>query len=167
MGEERGASTYAAYIKDQLAAQEARKASIEQRGTWVINSSGVLVSLLFGLVALLTSAKDYQVPGGAKPWIFAAMISFVVAAVAAIITNAPLFYAGVKTSDLQKALTGPIWRDSAAKAEKRIAATDLKVLGTAKSRNTLKGCALLAAVIAQVCGVIFLALAIRVILIHA
>ena len=167
MGQERGASVYAAYIKEQLAVQEVRKSSIEQRGAWVITSSGVLVSLLFGLVALLTGSKGYELPDGSEPLLFASMVAFVIAAVAAIITNAPLFYSGVKTADLEATVKGPIWNDSPEDAEKRIAATDVKVLATAKSRNTFKGFALLAAVIAQIYAVSLLALAIRVILIHA
>jgi hypothetical protein len=167
MAEERGASIYSAYIKEQLAAQETRKASIEQRGSAVITSSGALVSLLFGLVTLTTRSTTYELPEGAKSWIFAAMASFVIAAIAAIITNTPLFYSGVKTSDLQQALRGSIWNDPPPIAEKRIAATDIKVLRTAKSRNTFKGFALLGAVVAEVLAVLFLALAIRVVLVHA
>lgn len=164
MAGERGGSVYAAYIKQQLAAQEARKASIEQRGVGVITTSGVLVSLLFGLTTVLTGADNYQLPDGAKPWLFASMIAFVTAAIAGILTNAPLYYSGVKTADLQKAVKGKIWNDPAAAAEQRVAATDVKVLATAKSRNTFKGFVLLAAVTLQIVAVLCLSLAIRVIL---
>jgi len=164
MAEERGGSVYAAYIKEQLAGQDARKASIEQRGISVITTSGALVSLLFGLTALLTGANDYQLPSGAEPWLYAAMVAFVLAAIGGIVTNTPLFYSGVKTSDLQKAVKGSLWGDNADDAERRIAATDVKLLATAKARNTFKGFALLGAVSAQVFAVLFLALAIRVIL---
>lgn len=166
MTEERGGSIYAAYIKEQLAAQEARKASIEQRGLGVITTSGVLASLLLGLTAVLTGADDYQLPDGAKPWLFAATIAFVIAAIAAIVTNLPLFYSGVKTSDLQKAVKGKIWRDSPANAEQRIAATDIKVLATAKSRNTFKGFVLLAAITLEIVAIVFLSFAVRVILVN-
>jgi|SRR5215207_7654715 len=161
---ERGSTLHAAYIKEQLAAQEVRKASIEQRGAGVITTSGVLVSLLFGLAAILTGAENYQLPGHAKSWLLAAMISFVVAALAAIVTSAPLFYSGPKIRDLEEAIKGPVWQESPADAEKRIAATEIKVLATARSRNTFKGYALLLAILTQVCALVFLAIAISVIL---
>jgi hypothetical protein len=164
VAEERGGTVYAAYIKEQLAAQDARKASIETRGISVITTSGALVSLLFGLVGLLTGAEHYELPDGAHPWLYAAMIAFVIAAVAGIVTNVPVFYSGVKTSDLQKAVKGSIWGDTPDDAERRVAATNVKVLATAKSRNTFKGFVLLAAIVFEVLAVLFLALAIRVIL---
>lgn len=67
MSAERGSSIYAAYVNEQLAAQDSRKTSIEQRGIAVITTSGTLVSLLFGLVAVLTAADDYQYPEEQSP----------------------------------------------------------------------------------------------------
>lgn len=161
----RGSAIYAAYIKSRLDDQDARKSSIEQRGIAVITTSGTLTTLLFALVALLTGTKDYKLPPGAEPWIFGALIAFVLAAVGGISVNAPLRYWGVKIEDLQKAVTH-LWQDSAADAEKRVAVTQLKELGRAKKLNTVKGYILLGAVVIEVLAVISLALAIRVILVN-
>lgn len=167
MEEQRGATLYAAYIKEQLAGQDARKASIEQRGTAVITSSGVIVSLLFGLVALLTGAEDYQLPDGAEPWLFAALVAFACAAIAAIITNAPLSYRGPTAAQMRGLVRGSTWEENVADAERRIAATNAGVLARAKSRNSFKGYVLLLAISAEVLAVFFLALATRVVIVHA
>ena len=56
----RGRAIYSDYIKEQLDAQEARKISLEQRGLAVITTSGVLVTLLFGLTALRSGGRAHS-----------------------------------------------------------------------------------------------------------
>lgn len=163
MTNERGSSIYAAYIRDQLNDQEARKSSIEQRGVAVITTSGTLVSLLFGLAAVLTGVQHYQLPSGAESWLYAAMVAFVAGAIGGIATNLPLFYIGVRASELRGAVKNR-WTDSIEDAEQRVAATEVKVLARAKALNTIKGFVLLGAISAEVIAVIFLSLAIRVVL---
>jgi uncharacterized integral membrane protein len=157
---ERGSTVYAAYIADQVAAQEARKVSIEQRGLAVITTSGILVSLLFGLTTTLAGAADYQLPSGAEPWVFAALVAFVLAAIAGILINLPLRYSGVKSTAL-RGLLKENWDDSPIVAEKRIAATQVKIIATAKKRNKRKGQILFFAAGAEILAVLFLAFAIR------
>jgi hypothetical protein len=162
---ESGGSIYAGYIKDQLARQDERKVSIERRGINVITTSGVLVSLLFGLATVLTGADNYQLPSGTKPWIYGALLGFVLAAVGGILTNIPMFYSGVEVAGL-KAATKLKMGDSADTAYVRVASTDVKLLATAQKLNNVKGWILLGAVVAQMAAVVSLALAVRVILAH-
>lgn len=161
--DDRGSAVYSGYIKDQLVEQDARKESIEKRGLAVITSSGTIVSLLFGLVAVLTSADGYTLPSDAEPWLIAALVAFVLAALAGIVTNVPLLYLAVKPPQLRR-LVDDFWADGPETAEKRVAATQLKVLARAKSMNAAKGWILVAAVLAQLSAVVFLALAVRVVL---
>lgn len=163
MSAERGGSIYATYIKDQLSDQNSRKDSIEKRGIAVITTSGTLASLLFGLAAVLTGVQHYHLPAAAESWLFAAMIAFVVGAIGGIATNLPLFYIGVRPSELQGAVKNR-WRDSVEDAEQRVAATQVKVLGRAKMLNTIKGFVLLGAISAEVAAVIFLSVAIGIVL---
>lgn len=160
---ERGSTVYASYIGEQLAEQDTRKQSIEQRGVAVITTSGTLVSLLFGLGAVLTGVDEYELPHGAEPWLYASMIAFVLAAVGGIVTNLPLLYIGVSPDDLKDAVEN-LWDDAPNIAEQRIAATQVKVLAKARTLNDLKGYFLLAAVGAEVVAVAFLASALSVIL---
>ena len=85
-----GRAIYADYIKEQVEAQEARKLSLEQRGLAVITTSGVLVTLLFGLTALtVRRAATFDIPNTAAGLLVGALVFFVLAALLAIITNLP------------------------------------------------------------------------------
>jgi MFS family permease len=158
-----GTSVYATYVAAQVASQEERKRSFEQRGLAVITTSGVLVSLLFGLTSVLTGAVGYHLPHGSRGWILAALVCFVVAAIAAILTNLPLNYSGV-TADALKKTIDERWEDSAAEAEREVALTEVTVIRRAKARNRLKGRALVFAITAEIVAVLCLAVAVAVIL---
>jgi hypothetical protein len=160
---EGGATVYAGYIAAQVARQEERKHSFEQRGLAVITTSGALVSLLFGLTAVLTGAADYHLPNASRGWIFAALVCFVAAAISALLTNLPLKYSGV-TADALKEAIEKRWEDSRAAAEREVALTELKVLRRAKQRNRLKGLSLVVAIGAEITAVFCLAAAVATIL---
>src|SRR5204863_5652630 len=65
--EEPGSSVLLDYLNDQLARQDARKVSLEQRALAVITTSGALVTLLFGLAALSSKrAATFTLPGSAS-----------------------------------------------------------------------------------------------------
>lgn len=163
---DRGSTVYSEYIQDQIAEQEARKESIEKRGLAVITTTGTIVSLLFGLVAVLTGTDKYTLPSGAELWLGGALIAFVLAALAGIVTNMPLLYLAVEVPELRR-LIDDFWSDEPEVAEKRVAATQLKVLTRAKSLNATKGWILVGAIAIELAGIVFLALAIRVVLNHA
>jgi len=151
----RGRAIYSEYIKEQLDAQEARKISLEQRGLAVITTSGVLVTLLFGLTALsVRRASTFVIPDAAAALLIAALIFFVLAAVLAIVTNLPKRYEGVTVDALREAVKER-WEDSEAVASEMVALTRLKMLASAKRNNDLKGRAL---VIAMACEILAVAL---------
>jgi uncharacterized membrane protein YcjF (UPF0283 family) len=158
-----GAAVYAAYVASQVASQEARKSSFEQRGLAVITTSGVLVSLLFGLTAVLTGAAGYHPPGAARVPILAALFCFIVAAVAAITTNLPQLYRGVTAEALKKQIEEQ-WEDTGTEARRAVAFTELDVLARAKEQNHKKGEALALAIRAEIAAVYFLAVAVGTIL---
>jgi hypothetical protein len=163
---DRGSTVYSEYITEQIAEQDARKESVEKRGLSVITTSGTLVSLLFGLVAVLTGADNYSLPTGAEPWLAMALVFFLIAALAGIVTNMPLLYLAVEVPEL-KSLLDSFWADGPEIAEKRVAATQLKVLARARSMNGMKGWILVGAVASELVAVAALALAIWVVLVHA
>jgi hypothetical protein len=154
-----GGTLYAGFIAQQLEVEEGRRASLEQRGMSVISTSGALVTLLFGLAAFVTEKKGFALPGAARTLLFVALAFFLVAAVLAIATNAPLRYLGVRTDDLRRAVE-QLWDDSRVEAEQRISATRVKVLAETKRLNNVKGKVLVAAMCAQVFAVLFVALAV-------
>lgn len=148
-----GTETYAALIERELDAQEARKASLEQRGLAVITTAGVLTSLLFALAAFSTpSTHAITLPKSARELLIAALVLFFVSAVGALVVNAPLIYQAVKPSDIRGRLNEKPVRDSEA-AARDIAFTQLKTLESAKTMNGIKGWALLAAMVVEAAAV--------------
>src|SRR5215470_18460291 len=70
---------YAAYIQSLLDHEQDRKTVLEAKASAVITTSGVLVTLLFGLVAVVTGAKTFKLPEASHGWLIAAILLFVVA----------------------------------------------------------------------------------------
>jgi hypothetical protein len=137
---------YAAYIKEQVEGEEGRKSSLEQRGLAVVTTSGVLVTLLFGLTSLnVRRATTYDLPDSAARLLVIALVCFVVAALLALITNLPLRYQGA-TVDGLRAGVNDRWDDSERLASARVAKTRLNVLEAARRNNGLKSRALLSAI---------------------
>jgi hypothetical protein len=148
-----GRTLYAAYIKNQIDAQEARKSSLEQRGLAVITTSGALVTLLFGLAALSTkNATTFDLPTAASTFLTVALVFFVLAASSAIITNLPRHYQGVTVDGLRAAVKDR-WDDSEAVASRMVALTQLNVLASAKDVNGQKGMALIAGMVLEIIAV--------------
>ncbi len=141
--------------------QDARKTSIEQRGLAVVTTSGTIVTLLFGLVALLTRGDNYSMPTEAVLPLSVALFCFAVAAILGVLANAPLKYLNV---DLDEANFWKWWDQSDEDAVQRIAATRLKLFKVAQDRNDWKGQVLIAAVGLEVVAVTSLALTVGFIL---
>lgn len=137
-----GYAAYGEFVKGELAAQDARKASFEQRGQTVITTAGTLVTLLFALAALSTKdAPTFALPDAARTWLLVGLGLFFASALAALFTNAPLTYQVVPVEKVRKRLnrkTPP----AADRAVKSIALTRLDALASAKTQNTIKGWAL-------------------------
>jgi uncharacterized membrane protein YcjF (UPF0283 family) len=154
-----GRAHYAAYIKEQVDAQEARKNSLEQRGLAVISTSGVLVTLLFGLTALTTRrGATFVIPDTSAAFLIAALAFFVLASLSALITNLPRSYQGAKVDALRDAVRSR-WEDSEVAASRKVAFTRLTVLDSAKKVNNQKGLALVAGMVCEIIAVALVGIA--------
>jgi hypothetical protein len=86
------ATVYSDYVQALEAQETARKSSLESRGVNVITTSGTLVTLLFGLVAVLTGSESFSLPASAHAYLIVTVILFVSAtALGIIITEACAF----------------------------------------------------------------------------
>jgi hypothetical protein len=155
-----GQVVYAPLLEKQLAEESAIQSSFEQRGVTVITTSGVLVSLLFGLSAVVTDDNGFALPHASRVLLIVALVLFVLAAVSAIITNWPLNYFAVETEDLQRLINKGNWNGPPRIAAWRIAEAQVTILARARELNELKGRVLLVAMITQVLAVIALAAAV-------
>jgi hypothetical protein len=111
---------YADFIEKELADHRAAKAALEQRGVGVVTTAGVLVTLLFGLAAIVTKREDFQLPNDAAPWLFAALGLFVCAACGGLVAALPFMYKTPKTQALDK-LVREKWDNSAWAARRKVA----------------------------------------------
>jgi len=100
---------YGALIIETLSEERDRKKSLEQRGLAVVTTSGALVSLLFAIGAVVTSAESFHVPGVARTLLAVGVGLFAAAAVAGIRTNRPLEYAEPGAGDLLQLTEEKYW----------------------------------------------------------
>ncbi len=159
-----GLAVLADYTKEQLEIEDKRKTSFEQRGLAVVTTSGALVTLLFGLAALSTKAQQtFVLEAAAKPPLAAALGLFVVAALAALLTNLPLNYEWPDREKLLEALRAdpPVAEQVALK---KVAITRLDVLKAARSKNEFKGKALIVAIAIEVVAVGAVAVAVAIVI---
>jgi hypothetical protein len=159
-----GYAVYGAFLDAELKAQDARKASFEQRGLAVVTTSGVLVTLLFALAGLSTEAKQtFALPQNARAWLAAALVAFILAAAAALATNLPLSYQAVEADDVKGRLKESPVR-SGPMVEKDVALTRVKALASAKRKNGFKGWLLFAAILLEVVAVTLLGVAVWIVI---
>ena len=158
-----GGEAYAKLIEVELVDQRAVKESLERRAGGVITTSGVLVTLLFGLGSVITQRNGYALPNASVPWLYVSLGAFVAAALTALVVSVPLRYRAPTVPALNKLLTEPRWGDSPADAVKRIAATHVVVLAAYRKGNSLKAWALLAAISSEVVAVLCLAVAVGIV----
>lgn len=114
-----GFRLYANYISEQLANQEARKKSLEDRGSSVITTSGALATILLGLTSFAAGKTSLEITGDARRAVILALILFVVAALLALATNVPLFYRKPRDEKLRLLIENR-WHDSESAAAEAI-----------------------------------------------
>jgi hypothetical protein len=158
------ADGYGEFIQRELDDQRAAKASIEQRGMAVITSSGVLVTLLFGLATLAQTRAQLNIVDSARPWLYASGGSFAAAAILALVTSWPRRYMSPKAEALVE-LVRTHWADET--AAQRVALTRVGMIASYKKRNRIKAGVLIGAMGAQVAAVITLAVAVALVVENA
>jgi hypothetical protein len=156
-----GFDAYAELLEKLVDAEVSRKAALEQKASAVITSSGTLVTLLFGLVAVLTTKQSYAVPQAAHGWLVGAVLLFTLAAVMAIYISVPRPYGETKITPSQ--LRGH-WADPLVKARAAVAMARLEGLEQARKTNTGKARWLTAATGIEVLAVLTLAIAVVIML---
>ena len=155
-----GVFDYDDLLKGEVAAEDARKESLEQRGLAVITTSGVLVTLLFALSALSTKSEaTFDLSDFASVVLAIALALFVGAAVLAVIVNRPMDYIMAKPDDIETLLNAtPI--ASAADARKDVALARVTELRAARRCNGIKAMLLVRAMGLEVAAVVAVAVAV-------
>lgn len=155
--EDSAGAAIAELIGEQLQAEAKRKESFEARGFSVITTSGVLVSLLLGLAALVTKSNGFTLTAPARNMLVGALGLFVLAAVAGIVANLPLRYSGVAPGMFTALLTPERWVAGLVPTAFRTAEARVKILARARDQNAIKGRAVTFALLLEVCAVTYVA----------
>lgn len=154
-------SIYGGIVKDQLSEERLRKASLEQRALAVVTTSGALATLLFGLAAFAVQS----IKVGLNPWqrdsVLAAVVAFLVAAVVALLVQAPMPYREARLDALNEWTKKAPWHSldlvAAAREEAVLGYFTIK---RARCLNRYKAWLLFAAVLFDVLAVAAVAVAV-------
>jgi hypothetical protein len=163
----RAGAAIARLIDEQLAEERARKGSVEARGISVITTSGVLVTLLLGFGGLVRGTRDLVLPPIADVTLVCGLAAFVLAAVGALYSNAPLKYAEPRAEDLREWLDPRLWGAEAMAGEVRAAEARLDVLVAARALNDRKATVLTGAIAAEVVAISLVAVTVVAIVLDA
>ncbi|HEX8092854.1 hypothetical protein [Jatrophihabitans sp.] len=148
---------YTDYVKLLLDAEATRRTALENKGGTVISTSGSLVTLLFGLVAVITSADSFTLPGAAHGWLVAAIALFIAASVIAILVSVPLPY-GETTITVDQLISW--WNQPSEQARAAISGARLKALAAARRMNAIKARILLVGICCELLAVVMLGIAV-------
>ena len=140
-------------ITRELDAEESVTASLQSRGLAVISSAGTLVTLLFGLSAVATTAQHFKLPAEAKPPLYAAAVLLVAAVIAGIVTNAPRGSQVTALRRLAPLVESPYWEYPVAPAQQEVARTQLAAAEAARARNQTRARYLLIGIILEIAGI--------------
>jgi hypothetical protein len=122
-------------IAKEVEAARAKATSVQSRGLAVISSSGTLVILLFGLSALATKAQNFALPTNTKLPLYLAAVFLVLAAFAAIATNAPRKRDAIPPSKLRPLLEEDLWKAPAIHAQREVAMSQLTIFESERRVN--------------------------------
>jgi hypothetical protein len=146
---------YEDLIKEQLAVERAREASLGQRGTFVVTSSGAFVTVLLGLAGLTAKTGWSQVPFSGRVLGAAALPLFLAAAICGLGINKTQPYQEVGLAALRKIVSDPAYwaTKSNAKALRRTSEIRVAILQAARILNREKACLLAWALAFEVAGI--------------
>ncbi len=155
--EDTAGPVYSEMISDARREESDRKTSLEQRGGFVISTSGALVTLLIGVLAVANRPEGAQIPAPAREHLSWAMFAFAGAAVLAVFTNLPLLYGGADPDILRERVQLEMWQGRRDVAARRVAEMWVTAIESAQRQNGRKGWALFAGFLLEVAAVALLA----------
>jgi len=148
---------YTDYVKLLLDAESTRRTALEQKGSAVITTAGTLVTLLFGLVAVITSVDTFRLPGRAHGWLVAAIVFFVLACFIAILISIPLPYG---ETTITAAMLLSWWNQPPEQAQAAVSGVRLQALAAARRMNGMKARILIAAILSELLALVMLGMAV-------
>lgn len=157
---QRSQPVYFEYSESLIDGQDDRKESIERRGLSVITTSGTIVTLLLGLVTILSKADGFTLVKQVRGPLYVSLVLFATAAVLGLATNVPLpWYGNVDDDAIVRQLNRkPV--ELAGNAQLRLALANMEIFKRARRMNGIKARLLIGAMAVEVAGAVALAIAV-------
>ena len=146
----------AAFVDQDLASEQTRKASIEAKGVALITSTGALVTAILAITKFGGIESTALLIGSPSRWLMAAGAAFVLAAIGGIAVNIPARYAQLDPDGLVQIITSPDWTDEGSEARRQLTYARTLELASWRRLNQLKARVIVAGLLVQVTGVIFM-----------
>jgi len=151
---------YASLVATRLAEEEGRQGSLQTRGLAVVTTSGTLVTLIFIVAQFVFRGRVITTVPGASRWLLTiAAVAFVVAAIAGLWANIPRDVGRPKSNDIAQRIDSK-WNESAASAEKTVAAARAHQLQKLEGVNDSAARAVLAGLAVEVLAIALAAAAV-------
>jgi hypothetical protein len=140
---------YLAFIEGELKAERERRTALDGRGQTLVTASGVLVTLLSGVSALVQSGVKSPVPPLAIGLELLALVLFLLAAVSGIVAGWNRCYA-VAAPSTHSRMLAEHWTDSEVDARNQVATVHAMTVRTLREANRLKAACVSAGLVLQV-----------------
>ena len=141
-------------ITKELDAEQSVTASLQSRGLAVISSSGTLVTLLFGLSAVATTAQHFKLPAAAKPPLYLAAVLLVRRSGSGHRDQRSPGQQGDRAAvGSGRCWSQPYWDYPVGPAQQEVARTQLAAAEAARADNHVLGRYLLTAIILEIAGI--------------
>ena len=144
-------SVFGEYLKDELARQDARKSSFEQRGIAVVTTAGTLVTLLFGLAAFST-ATGAHVGHEERIWLAVALVLFLLCAGFALAPSFPVAYQSIDVPGFLPILNAQPEYDEPDAAH-AVAELRAEIVASSQKKTSFKGTLLFAALLLELLAI--------------
>jgi hypothetical protein len=159
------AETIAKVLDHELKREEQIGRSLDARAGTVITTSGSLVTLLFALVAIITRTPNFELHTIPRITLIGVLISFLLAAVFAILVNIPRKYLHIEVETLARWSASHTFNIPLSLAGPEISRAKVSEIDRARLRNKGKARLLFLAVLMEVLAVVLLGATVSIILI--
>lgn len=154
---------YAAFVADQLEAEQDRRKTLDSRAVGVITSSGTFATLVFAFAAFVSTAEERTVSPAAAAALILSLLLFTASSVLALLGSRLFSYRVAEVEDLRELTNWDSWRGSGtegAEASWQIARANLTTVATLRTGNNTKSEWVVLALSSQVGAVASLAAAV-------
>lgn len=146
-------SVYASFIDDQLKAELARRASLDERGAKLQQAASLTVGLLAAALGFVLK-DDERLAGTPLWWFVAAIALLVISLLFGVLGTLPFKYEVATASTLRAMLDADHWADSPALSRNNTAWLNATTLDRLRPGNNFKAFALTTGITLQGVGVV-------------